>query len=144
MILISHRGNLNGTSPFENHPEYIQKALLKGFDVEIDVWCFGDGGYWLGHDKPQYHVEEDYLENPKLWCHAKNIHALDNMIHNKNIHCFWHQEDDVTLTSKGYLWTYPGKELTKNSISVLPDKKPDVEVAGICTDEVIKYKNIYD
>ena len=56
MILISHRGNLNGTSPFENHPEYIQKALLKGFDVEIDVWFFGDGGYWLGFTIKTYIV----------------------------------------------------------------------------------------
>jgi len=54
-----------------------------------------------------------------------------------NIHCFWHQEDDVTLTSKGYLWTYSGKELTENSIAVLPEKKPDVEVAGICSDYVV-------
>ena len=38
MRLISHRGNLNGTSSYENHPEHIHKALLKGFDVEIDVW----------------------------------------------------------------------------------------------------------
>jgi hypothetical protein len=71
MRLISHRGNLNGTSSYENHPEHIHKALLKGFDVEIDVWCFGDGGYWLGHDKPQYHVEEDYLENPKFLVSCK-------------------------------------------------------------------------
>mgnify|MGYP001284110431 CR=1 FL=1 len=140
MRLISHRGNLNGTSSYENHPEHIHKALLKGFDVEIDVWCFGDGGYWLGHDKPQYHVEEDYLENPKFWCHAKNIESLYQMIQNKKIHCFFHQEDDVTLTSEGYMWTYTGKDLTKNSIAVLPSKKPKVKVAGICSDYIERYK----
>jgi hypothetical protein len=136
MILISHRGNLNGKTDRENHPKYIGDAIYQGFDVEIDVWCFGDGGYWLGHDKPQYHVDENFLENPRLWCHAKNIEALYKMNINSLIHCFWHQEDDVTLTSRGYLWTYSGKQLTSNSIAVLPDKKPEVEVAGICSDYI--------
>jgi hypothetical protein len=136
MILISHRGNLNGKSNMENRPGYIHKALGQDFDVEIDVWWFGDGGYWLGHDKPQYHVDENFLENPRLWCHAKNIEALYKMNINSLIHCFWHQEDDVTLTSRGYLWTYSGKQLTSNSIAVLPDKKPEVEVAGICSDYI--------
>ena len=79
MILISHRGNLNGASAYENHPEYIQEALNQGFDVEIDVWWIDDTGFWLGHDKPQYLVDEYYLENPKLWCHAKNLEALLNL-----------------------------------------------------------------
>ena len=56
---------------YENSPDYIQKAIDKGFHVEVDVWSFEDDGYWLGHDEPQYHVEENYLENSKLWCHAK-------------------------------------------------------------------------
>ena len=34
------------------------------------------------------------------------------------------------------MWTYTGKDLTKNSIAVLPDKKPEVEVAGICSDYI--------
>ena len=38
MILISHRGNINGPNPeMENNPEYIQKALDLGYDVEVDV-----------------------------------------------------------------------------------------------------------
>jgi len=56
------------------------------------------------------------------------------MLLNKNIHCFFHQEDDVTLTSKGYIWTYPNKQLTDKSIAVLPKEKPIIEVAGICSD----------
>ncbi|MBT3961642.1 hypothetical protein HOE22_00310 [Candidatus Woesearchaeota archaeon] len=134
MILISHRGNLNGASAYENHPEYIQEALNQGFDVEIDVWWIDDTGFWLGHDKPQYLVDEYYLENPKFWCHAKNIEGLYKMLLNKNIHCFFHQEDDVTLTSKGYIWTYPNKQLTDKSIAVLPKENPIIEVAGICSD----------
>jgi len=135
MILISHRGNLNGKSNMENRPGYIHKALGQDFDVEIDVWYIEDE-FWLGHDIPQYKIEENFLENPRLWCHAKNIEGLYQMLQNKKIHCFFHQEDDVTLTSEGYMWTYTGKDLTKNSIAVLPDKKPEVEVAGICSDYI--------
>ena len=145
MILISHRGNLNGVSSRENRPGYIHKALWQGFDVEIDVW-YVDGEFWLGHDIPQYKIEENFLENPRLWCHAKNIDTLYKMTSNSLIHCFWHQDDDVTLTSRGYLWTYPGKQLTKKSICVLPefeDKKSKVilpkNVAGICSDFIVRF-----
>ena len=41
---------------YENSPDYIQKAIDKGFHVEVDVWSFEDDGYWLGHYEPQYHV----------------------------------------------------------------------------------------
>ena len=145
MILISHRGNLNGVSSRENRPGYIHKALWQGFDVEIDVWYIDDE-FWLGHDIPQYKIEENFLENPRLWCHAKNIDTLYKMTSNSLIHCFWHQDDDVTLTSRGYLWTYPGKQLTKKSICVLPefeDKKSKVilpkNVAGSCSDFIVKF-----
>ena len=146
MILIAHRGNLNGKSNKENKPGYIHKALWQGFDVEIDVW-YVDGEFWLGHDIPHYKIEENFLENPRLWCHAKSIDTLYKMTSNSLIHCFWHQDDDVTLTSRGYLWTLPGKQLTKKSICVLPefgDKKGKVilpkNVAGICSDFVVNYR----
>ena len=38
------------------------------------------------------------------------------MLSYSDIHCFRHQEDDVTLTSRGYMWTYPGKPLTEKQI----------------------------
>jgi|TARA_B100001964_G_scaffold223801_1_gene270079 hypothetical protein len=135
MILIAHRGNLNGKSNKENKPGYIHKALGQDFDVEIDVWYIEDE-FWLGHDIPQYKIEENFLENPRLWCHAKSIDTLYKMTSNSLIHCFWHQEDDVTLTSRGYLWTYPGKQLTKKSICVLPEKRFEAEMAGVCSDYI--------
>jgi phenylalanyl-tRNA synthetase alpha subunit len=95
------------------------------------------GSYFLGHDEPKYLVKKDFLKIDGLWCHAKNIQGLYSMLED-NIHCFWHQEDDVTLTSKGYMWTYPGKELTMNSIAVLPEEEIEVEVAGICSDYVVR------
>ena len=148
MILISHRGNLNGRIPeYENNPVYIDKALSRGFSVEIDVW-FKNGKWYLGHDLPQYEIEFDYLKNnnkelPKLWCHAKNIEALNKMTGHTDIHCFWHQEDDVTLTSRNFIWTYPGKQLTENSICVLPEKNDEIpkKCLGICSDFIVNYKN---
>tara|TARA_R110000744_G_scaffold10219_3_gene31937 strand:- start:2586 stop:3008 length:423 start_codon:yes stop_codon:yes gene_type:complete len=133
MILISHRGNLDGKNiERENSISYIEEALSNGFDVEIDIWKVSDK-YMLGHDEPQYSVNLDFLKNNKLWCHAKNIDALYGMKVN-DVHCFWHQEDDVTLTSKGYLWTYPNKQLTPKSIAVLPEGVIEEEIAGFCSD----------
>ena len=52
MILISHRGNLNGKMPQnENHPDYIDEAIHAGYDVEVDVWMI-DNELFLGHDEP--------------------------------------------------------------------------------------------
>ncbi len=147
LILISHRGNISGPlEAFENSPQYVLKAIDLGYDVEIDVWNLGDKWY-LGHDSPQYLVDLEFLENPKLWCHAKNIDALSRMISNKNIRCFWHQEDDVTLTSDNYLWTYPGKIQGTKSICVMPEKfnikisdKIISTCAGICSDFIEEFK----
>jgi len=39
MLLISHRGNIDGKQlNRENHPDYIEEALNLKFDVEVDVW----------------------------------------------------------------------------------------------------------
>jgi len=143
MILISHRGNLEGRVPnMENSPTYIQKALDCGFDVEIDVW-YKDNKWYLGHDEPLYDTDIDYLRNKKFWCHAKNIEALGEML-KEDIHCFWHQEDDVTLTSNGYMWTYPGQKLVSKSICVLPEKNNDIpkKIYGICSDFIINYRRV--
>ena len=144
MILISHRGNLNGPQPEnENRPDYIEKALLN-YNVEIDIF-FYKNELWLGHDNPQYKIKNlNWLENNKLWCHAKNLEALDKMLKYPKIHCFWHQNDDYTITSKGYIWAYPGKKLNKNAIYVLPEwcKKFDttLKYCGVCSDYMEKYR----
>jgi len=142
MKIISHRGNLNGPNSItENSILAINTALYKGFDVEIDVW-FKNGKWYLGHDKPNYQIDESFLENKKLWCHAKNLDALNLMLKNKKIHCFWHQNDDFTLTSKNYIWTYPDKDTRDNSIIVLIKKeKIPKKTFGICTDFPISFIN---
>ena len=144
MKLISHRGNVDGThSKLENKPSYILDTLNGGYDVEIDVWY--DSGYWLGHDKPIYKIDESFLENNHIWCHAKNSEAMSMMNSNQNIHSFWHQKDDYTLTSNGFIWTYPGKELHTNSICVLPELGYLGNINqcyGICSDFISNYTTI--
>ena len=143
MILISHRGNLYGPNKVdENKPEYVLNAIKKKFDVEVDIWFWKDS-FYLGHDKPLYRIAKNFIVNKKFWFHAKNVEALQELITNK-VHCFWHQTDDVVLTSKGYLWTFPGKKLEKKSICVLPElsKKNNFKIcSGICSDFIVKYKN---
>jgi hypothetical protein len=64
-----------------------------------------------------------------------------NMIDGFNY--FWHEEDTVTLTSRGAIWAYPGKQPIKGSIAVMPEIYDDNlnDCIGICSDNVKKYKN---
>lgn len=141
MILISHRGNIEGKNEkYENHPERINFIINSGFDVEIDVRSIGEK-IFLGHDKPDYEVDKEFLLNEKLWCHAKDLGAL-NFLKKINAHYFWHDNDSYTLTSMGYFWTYPGKKLSKNSICVLPElnNQKFENCAGVCSDFISQYK----
>lgn len=142
MKLISHRGNIKGSKPrLENNPEYINRALKHGYDVEVDV-RFHRGSFYLGHDKPQYRVSNKFLKNKKIWCHAKNLQAFEKLKKIKSIY-FWHQNDDYALTSNGYFWTYPGKKISNNSIYVQIGRKKlkDIKCAGICSNYISEYKN---
>jgi hypothetical protein len=117
---IAHRGNTKGKTLNENMPTYVLNACDKYF-VEIDVW-FVSGRFYLGHDNPEYEVEDSFLSNDKFFCHAKNEEALHEMI-KKGIHCFWHEDDKMTVTSKGFVWKYP--EVYKDGV-----------LWGICSDRL--------
>lgn len=139
MIKIAHRGNTNGPNSFnENRPTDLIIAIAKGFQIEVDVWMFNHG-IFLGHDKPEHEVDEQFLSDIKdeAWFHCKNIEALGYFTNNMpDAKFFWHQEDDYTLTSNGYIWTYPGKTVTNKSIIVLKEKA-DISLYdgayGVCT-----------
>lgn len=156
MKIIAHRGNLYGPNPGrENHPDYIAKALYWGFDVEIDAWIINDKIY-LGHDEPTYEATEyfqykgkwwdyngNFIDSPALWIHCKNFEALnDNWFFHG--HKFTHDQDDYTLTSTNYIWTYPRKlPLARNSIAVMPERVPGWDISkagGVCTDYPYNYK----
>jgi len=51
------------------------------------------------------------------------------------------------MTTKGFIWTYPGHTLTPESVCVMPERFENLytteqlnNCAGICTDFVEKYK----
>lgn len=146
MLLISHRGNINGKNPDkENHPDYILEAIKQGYECEVDVWRVEDR-YWLGHDQADYEIDFLFLTNPKLWIHAKNVHALTSLMYS-NVNVFWHQEDDYTITNKGYVWAYPGKYVLPESkaIAVLPEQSPGFNVSnfsGVCSDYIKDYDKV--
>ena len=148
MKLISHRGNINGRmESMENEPTYIDLAISKGYEVEVDVW-YKDNILWLGHDKPDYGVDFKWFRDriSNLWIHCKNIEAMTFFNANFEMfpfNYFWHENDTVTLTSLNYIWAFPNKQPIKNSIAVMPELfNDDVSSAiGVCSDFVKKYKN---
>jgi hypothetical protein len=148
MKLIAHRGNIDGTQKeYENMPDYIEHALSLGFDSEIDVRV-KNGKLFLGHDEPQYELNIDWLEKyyTKLWLHCKDIEVIEKFHHLDSrggyLNYFWHEHDTLTITSKGYLWVYPGKQPIINSIAVLPELNNDdvSKCYGVCSDYLLKYK----
>jgi len=147
MILISHRGNINGPNLLrENSPYYIIEAINKGYDAEIDIWIVNDI-FYLGHDKPQYIISIDWIteRKDKLWIHCKNIKAIEWFNITVNMYnYFWHQDDNVTLTSKNFIWAYPGKQPIENSIAVLPELNDDniSKCLGICSDYIETYTKL--
>lgn len=144
MILISHRGNIEGPNPErENSPNYIIEAIELGYNVEVDIWILNEK-IFLGHDKPQYVVSQKWIEErvDKLWIHCKNIESLQFFNKFNQFNYFWHQEDIATLTSKNYMWIYPGNQPVLNSIAVMPEMYNDNlnMCIGICSDYIMNYK----
>ncbi len=144
MRLISHRGNIKGPIPSrENNLDYIQEALDLGYDVEIDVWISGSSLY-LGHDSPNSKVSLDWLmeRSDNLWIHCKNISALVYLKEYVEFNVFWHEQDRITLTSKSFIWAFPGNQPINKSIAVLPEiyDDPVNGCCGICSDYIEKYK----
>jgi hypothetical protein len=144
MIKISHRGNLTGPNKErENTKEYISEAIVKGFYVEVDIWKIGDR-FYLGHDEPTEEVDFQYLvdNNQNLVLHCKNVQALQEL--KTCFVCFFHDSDDCVLMSNcSWIWTYPGRELTKDSIAVLPERidywRGITACLGVCSDYVSLY-----
>lgn len=148
MILIAHRGNFNGRNiQLENNPDYIEDAILNGFNVELDIWIKHKAIY-LGHDGPQYKINESFLKKYKkrLWCHAKNYCAL-SYLSNKKLHCFFHDKDEYTLTSNKIIWAYSGKIVSNKypSVAVMPEYSPNYivpdDIYAVCSDNLLSFLN---
>lgn len=145
MILIAHRGNFKGRNiNAENTPEYIDLAIKNNFDVEIDVWV-NENGLFLGHDSPETKIDLTFLidRKSKLWCHAKNLEALEFLLSN-GLHTFSHDKDDYIITSHGIIWANVGMKLSSKTICVMPERADyrNTEISnclGICSDDLTNY-----
>jgi len=139
MKKIAHRGNYAGIQPDrENTIEYIQEALSLGYWVECDIQTTQNGLYF-GHDEPQEPLDYKIVMHPRVICHAKDTNALTRLL-DLGAHCFWHEEDNVTLTSQGYIWCYPGVHPKHESAiwldlqdKALPENTSGIW--GICSDK---------
>lgn len=146
MKIIAHRANFEGPNTNKENQKFsINYCLELGYDVEIDI-RFLEGKLYLGHDEPKVIIslEELRMIKNKVWIHCKNLNAISFFKQiNEEFNYFWHENDSYTLTSKGYIWAYPGKDLSPECISVMPEiSKPldeikilkDINISGICTD----------
>ena len=137
-------------------PSYVIEAIEAGFDCEIDLRMDTKNRLFLGHDENQYRIEPDFLlkYSKQLWIHCKDRESLNLMVtHEKYrgaVNYFFHINDDYTITSKGYVWAYPNKQMTDQNcvivvldediIDVIAEKDPfaGAKPFGICTDWVAK------
>jgi hypothetical protein len=165
-IIIAHRGILNGNSEQENHPGTIAYILEKTeFHCEIDLW-FYLGEYYLGHNEPKYEINFSFMEyllsfSDRVWLHVKNCDVFPSLLDYKMVdgkealfNYFWHESDDYTLTSHGYLWCYPGQPPTHpKSIIVMPEDHGVSgfsrnlaldKCVGVCTDFPEIYYNYFE
>lgn len=137
MLVISHRGNTAGSNPeLENNPKHI-KSILSYYDCEIDVWKINNN-WFLGHDNPQYPIDISFFNHSGLWCHAKNLDALHHLL-KFGITCFYHNIDNFTITSNGFIWTYPNRDVCHKSIIVDTDKNwqsKNYNCYAVCVDFV--------
>ena len=134
----------------ENSPAYIDAAILAGYDVEIDL-RFIAGGIFLGHDDPVYEVDLDWVlkRKDRLYVHAKTLETVQFLSSLDDVHFFFHDEDDCTLTSRKTVWVHPKARPIEGCIFVMPersnvDMKDMLICSAICTDHVIHYEQEYN
>jgi hypothetical protein len=134
--LIAHRANFNGDQFNENSPTKVQEAVAKGFDVEVDIrYNIYTNSWHLGHDFAQWPVTLEWITAfaEVLWIHCKNIEAMHYFQERQlNLNWFWHENDSYTLTSKGFIWTFPGRRVTPLCVIVMPELY--LSPAGIVND----------
>ena len=144
MKIISHRGNLEGSNPnLENTKHYIDSALDKGFDVEVDLWKI-ERNYYLGHDNPENKVELEWLDERKknIWLHTKNFNCFESLLDiNNDFIYFYYTAEPVVMVSNRVIWSHAPTEMSvyKNCVIPLLEKSQIIENNffawyGICTD----------
>tara|TARA_B100001093_G_C26291307_1_gene785378 strand:+ start:186 stop:632 length:447 start_codon:yes stop_codon:yes gene_type:complete len=142
LALIAHRGNTSGINlDLENKKSYLLDALMQGYWIECDIQMYKDSLYF-GHNEPQEKATELIL-NPQTICHAKDIESLMKLNQMK-AHVFWHENDKLTITNRGYFWCYPGVHAKcSNAIWLNLHNKPipnDTSgIFGVCSDNFSQF-----
>jgi hypothetical protein len=73
MIIISHRGNLNGYNKnLENNPGYILSAIKYGYHVMCDIWLIDNNIYF-----------KSYILRKKSFITSKKCLNRSNLYHLK-------------------------------------------------------------
>jgi hypothetical protein len=158
MKYISHRGNLCGRIPqLENKPIYIDTAISAGVDVEVDLHVIASTLY-LSHDdiwsESCWTISPEFLfeRKDKLWIHAKNLNAVQWLIENgQELNWFWHETDQLSITSKNWIWTADYMKTGNNIIlmdTVSDDRYllelfPNTYISGLCSDYIIPLRAKY-
>jgi hypothetical protein len=122
---ILHRGLLAGPNKeLENKESELWDRMHKGWDIECDVWY--DNETWrLGHDGPNDNIQNvnALLTHPRAWIHCKNLAALQKCLEIGGVNCFFHDVDTAVLTSKQFIWAYPGYIVEgKMGVCVMPER----------------------
>ena len=61
---------------------------------------------------------------------------------NDNLNYFYHTDEDYVLTSKQYIWAYPGKYGSVNTICVKPKTFDTIQYFdGVCSDYIGVYRD---
>ncbi len=69
-----------------------------------------------------------------MWLHAKNFDACIRL-KNTELNWFWHENDKITLTSKNYLWCFPGVYIQDGiTVEFGHNKNLPKNILGVCTD----------
>jgi len=144
---IAHRGLLRGPdSTLENTVQQLESNASAGIISECDIW-FNDGGFWLGHDTPEYPISYEWICNMKdvILIHAKDLrsfHELKRLRDEEGIdlHIFYHTDEDVVMTTHGDCIVYPGLPVLNGWISMMPERTPLIKIKdyalAICSDFV--------
>ena len=114
MILISNYGNINGTNPNQNTPDYVENAIRMGYQCRIDV-LYNDQLYMSINDI-NCPITLDFIlkYHKKLWICCININALNYLLEFECFHIWYKNE---MLTNYGYIWESPIS--TKKAIYVI-------------------------
>tara|TARA_B100000900_G_C20243996_1_gene579143 strand:+ start:178 stop:648 length:471 start_codon:yes stop_codon:yes gene_type:complete len=142
MKFISHRGNTKGINKSkENSKQYVQEAISKGFDVEVDLWGQNDN-LFLGHENAKFKVDFDWLIQRKenLWIHCKNFNSMYLLL-NSDLRFFFHEKEDYNLVSDKHIWAHNFSEINNSCIIPLLTKDEALNwkfqnVYGVCSDFV--------